>query len=334
MTVALTRQSTSHKTETAGSATPRNKLDSITWSYSRRSTLERCSLQYYFQYFGSNKRTAIVEPIKEELRFLKALSNRHERTGAILHIVVAWSLREAQRGTPRDSGRIEAWARQIFAEDRRYSREYPDGGGRDRRSKFPPVLLREHHYRLPDAEALCDEAEARLVGALRAFAEHPSLTSLRLAGATPGALVERRFSMKPGELPCGVGGQIDLAFQYGGSPTVVDWKLGEGDGTGDDSLQMAAYALWAVEHFGCGPSSLRICKAHLSSAEVIDFHVDAGMLAAARARITQDAIRMAAVQAYGKAGIEEAFTPCALPLVCKGCAFQRVCPEGVKFLHA
>jgi hypothetical protein len=123
-----------------------------------------------------------------------------------------------------------------------------------------------------------------------------------------------------------VDGIIDLAYQdEQGSVTVVDWKMGAGDGTGDNSLQLAIYALWAIEHFGCQPASLRVCKAHLGSGEVIDFHIDSDVLAAARARVAQDVRRMAAMHVYGEDAIAEAFTPCLQPLVCNQCPFAKLC---------
>ena len=322
------------ESETSSIGSRRALLQSITWSYSRRSTFERCALRYYFQYFGANTRLAKAEPDKEELRLLKSVSSRHERTGSILHLAIAWCLRAAQRGEEPSTDRLVGWARRLFVADRAYSRLDPDGLNPDHGSRFPPVLLREYHYRQPDAEQLCEEAEQRLLDALRTFATDQSLNSLRLAGATPGALLEHPMRLHQSQIPCRVGGRIDLAYKCETSATVADWKLGIGDGTADDSLQLAAYALWAVEHFACDPSALRVCKVHLSSREVTDFPANAAVLRLTRARIVQDAERMAAVQAYGEAGVAVAFSPCAQPAVCNSCPFQRICPEGKQFIDA
>jgi hypothetical protein len=309
-------------------------LESVTWSYSRRSTLERCALRYYFEYFGASKRTAKSEPAKDELRLLKRLASRHERGGAILHLAIAWYLREAQRGRAPSVERLVGWARHLFDMDRTYSRRDPDGREPDESAKYPPVLLREYHYRQADAEQLCDDAEARLCETLFAFVTDARYGALRLAGTQPGALIEHPFKLVGAQLPCRVDGKLDFACVSGERVTIIDWKLGGADGTGDDSLQLAAYALWAIGHFGCDPSMLRVCKVHLSSGEVVDFRADVAVLTDARARIVQDAVRMAAVQAYGEAAISEAFTPCGQPAICGGCPFQRVCPVGRQFIDA
>lgn len=308
------------------------RLTGLTWSHSRRSTLEQCPLRYYYEYYGANMRTAKGEPAKETLHFLKKVENRHERAGSLLHLAIGYYFRQARRGERPDVERLVAWARTIFANDRAHSRAHPEGGPAGAPAQHPPVLLREYHYALPDADALCDEADARLAAALRSFATDNCFAAFRAGGVAPDALVEA--AIKLSGLPCAVGGRLDLAYRGDGQVTVVDWKLGAGDGGGDDSLQLAVYGLWAVEYFGCRPEDLRVCKAFLGSGEVAEFRVAATILAAARARIVQDVERMAAVIRYGRDAIAAAFTPCAHPAVCGLCAFQRVCPEGRKLADA
>jgi hypothetical protein len=310
---------------TAVPQAPNAAIAGITWSHSRRSTLEQCPRKYYYEYYGAAKRTALAEPHKDEIRWLKDLQNRHERAGSILHLVIATSLRQARAGNTWDPARLESWGRQLLRADRLYSRVNPDGGNLPD-VKYPPVLLREYHYRERHADALLAEAEERLAGALRSFATSERYRTFRGAGASAGALVEHHFTLHG--LPCRVEGVIDLAFDDGQGVTVVDWKSGAGDGTGDDSLQLAAYALWAAECFDYSPASIRVCKVYLATGDIAYFDVTDTVLAAARTRIVQDAERMVAVQDYGAAAMADAFTPCAYPAVCALCPFARVCPVG------
>ena len=310
---------------------PEGRRAGPAWSHSRRSTLEQCSRKYYYTYYGASARSAKGEPDKDELRLLKGLANRHERAGSLLHLGIGTYFRRAQRGERVDADGLVAWARTIFLNDRAYSRAHP-GGGVPPGTKYPPTLLREYHYAQPDADALCDEADGRLAVALRAFATDERYAEFRAAGSAPGALVEKRLTISG--LPCAASGQLDLAYAREGRVTIVDWKTGAGDGSGDDSLQLAVYALWAVEHFGCRPADLRVCKAHLTTGKVVEFRADDGVLADARARIAQDAERMVAVDRYGRDGVAAAFTPSPRPALCALCAYQRVCPEGRKLLNA
>jgi CRISPR/Cas system-associated exonuclease Cas4 (RecB family) len=310
----------------------RTDVAPVTWSYSRRSTLEQCARRYYYQYFGGNKRLARNDPDKETLHFLKVISNRFERSGSLMHLAVSRWLRALQRGESRDMESLIRWVSGIFAADRAFSRQYPDGDGPQVEGSFPPVLLREFHYRHPDAEQLCDEAANRMLTALRGFPGNLRFAAFQAGASTPDAIIEGAVRLRT--LPCKIEGRIDLAYRQDGRVVVVDWKLSEASGNGDESLQLAVYALWAIEHFGCDPSSLEIYKGYLLSGEVVMFRLDPAILVAAKARVVQDAERMIALEAYGRDGVTDAFTPCAHPAVCSLCPFQRVCPEGRRFLDA
>ncbi len=303
-------------------AVQRSILAEIHWSYSRRSCLEQCPRRYYYTYFGANKRTAKHEAAKDRLHFLKSLSNRHERTGAIVHLAIKTYFRKAHTGEVWDAPRLVQFARRIFHEDRRYSQGF-HAGPHPVSGPFPPTLLREYYYQHPDADALCAEAEERLALAIESFVSNPAFAAFRAAGSQPTALVEHDIAIP--EFPCHISGKIDLAFAANDGVTVVDWKLGSGDGTGSESLQLATYGLWAVQHFGCAPDQLRVCKAHLASGEIVDFTVSAAVLAAARARILQDAARMADMHAYGQQAMAEAFSPCLQRAICGLCAFEGEC---------
>src|SRR5690606_13288058 len=128
---------------------------------------------------------------------------------------------------------------------------------------YPPQLLLEYHYRVVDVEAIYDDPEKRIFNALSAFANSPVLDEFRSHGQQPGSYIEKRFTLKT--LGCKVEGQIDLAYQTDDAITIVDWKIGEEDGIGEDSLQMAVYVLWALDHFNCSPHQVRVFKAYLGS---------------------------------------------------------------------
>jgi hypothetical protein len=311
---------------------PGEGLRDVTWSYSRRSVLEQCPLKYYFGYYGSNLQVAVREPLKAELRFLKTLASRHERTGSLLHMVVAKALKDARADAPYDTAGLVDWARKLYWADIQASRANPDGGAPFDVRPYPPILLREYHYRRPAAERECVEAGHRLVAALRSFFTEPRFEAFRVGAASPGSVIEGHIRLDP--FPCGVEGRIDLAYRDGDLVTVVDWKLGAADGSGQGSLQLAAYALWATGAFARPADSIRVAKAHLSSGEVVDFRADERTLADARARILQDAERMLVLDSYGRDGRRDAFTPCSHPAVCQHCPFQRVCPAGKEYLDA
>jgi CRISPR/Cas system-associated exonuclease Cas4 (RecB family) len=176
---------------------------------------------------------------------------------------------------------------------------------------------------LEDAEDLCASEESRLLKAIKTFTSNATFAEFRERGGTLGSLVEKSLQLP--NLDCQVKGKIDLAYEIGRAVVVVDWKIGESDNIGNNSLQLAVYGLWAIEHFNCAIDQLRVCKVFLSSGEITDFYISDSVLNKARICILQDAERMASMHKYGQDGIADAFSPCPYPAVCHTCIYERIC---------
>lgn len=300
-----------------------NRIAAVSWSHSKRSAKERCLLSYYFTYYGSKRKVALGEPHKERLRFLSdRVQTRYLFAGDILHTVIKTYFKKAQDGDVYSPERLVDFARFLFHQGWDYSRRYHNDDSYPH-PQYPPTILKEYLSKQEDAHELCLEEEERLLSAVRAFASDPQYTYFRMKGSSPESLIEERLSLD--SLPCKVTGKIDLAFEDNGYVTVVDWKLGKANGIGDDSLQLAVYGLWAVEHFGCHPDRLKVCKVHLSSNDVVYFRAGEEVLHEAVLRILQDAERMAYWDEYGRNGVSEAFTPCSQLRVCRSCIYEEIC---------
>ena len=160
------------------SARPVLSLDRVAWSYSRRGVLEQCPRRYYYKYFGAGRHVAISDDTKERLRFLKGLSNRYERVGILLHRAVAKYLRECRSDDAGGLSGLGNWVASVFEKDIAYSSQ--DRRGLNPPSgKFPPVLLTEYYYDLPDADSECREALKRMVAAFDNFCGSPSFSRFR-----------------------------------------------------------------------------------------------------------------------------------------------------------
>src|SRR5437899_2263695 len=93
----------------------------VAWSYSRRSVFDQCPRRYYYQYYGSDLRTALEEPHKDTLKQLKGLQNRYERVGALLHLAIATYFRQAQAGEILTLPRLLNGIQKMFRDDYTYS---------------------------------------------------------------------------------------------------------------------------------------------------------------------------------------------------------------------
>ena len=299
-------------------------LPKINWSYSRRNLLEQCPRRYYFTYYGTNKKTALQQEGKEFLRFLKDMPNRHERAGTILHLVVAKSLRDSMNGSVIDPERLQRWACTIFEKDIEYSQSDPQGRNPPC-GNYPPVLLREFYRGLPNARQECQETLDRLASSVDTFARSSNFASFRDLRQYKDVLIEKWISVAG--LPCQVRGRVDLAFTNATETVVLDWKMGAVS-SGDDSLQLVSYALWACQHFGVEAESVRLLIASLGSDALLQTQFTEAMLRRGRARIIQDSELMSVMDPYGMNGRAEAFSACAQPAVCFLCPFLSVCQEG------
>ena len=295
----------------------------IEWSYSRREMFERCLLWYYFHYYGARAGTAKDEPRKQELRFLKKLSNRHLRAGEIMHLVIRTYLKQLKEGEEWTLDRLLRWARDIYRGDFLRSVNY-QRGARDHDPQSHSVLLAEFYFDIPDAKLLWEGSAARLVKALTNFMTHPGLERFRRGATHPQSLIEETLRLR--EEHFHLKGQIDTAYPEGERIVVLDWKLGASGG-GEDSLQLLSYALVVMKHFTCPPEALDLFKVHLEDGSVSQYTVHGEDIRRAKARIIQDSQRMQAVDHYGRNGIASAFTPCGQPRVCSMCPFQQFCSK-------
>jgi hypothetical protein len=297
----------------------------IKWSHSRRDLFDKCQLAYYREYFGGNKKTAKSEPDKEHLHFLKSLQSRYENAGTILHRLIKTFLAKAQTGQVWSLDYLQKLACDSFRRDVEFSRLYPNSH-LSADEKYPPTLLLEFYYKLPDAEKLCAEVEERMLSALANFYLSEQFDLFRRGAMQPGALLEEKVSY-PGENAT-LTGQLDAAFKWeaDGRVKVVDWKMGAANEPAGESLQLAFYALGATDKFKCEPEEIDVYRAHLGDAEVAHSTFSRKQLERAKARINQDIERMRLMEVYGQAGEAAAFEPCRQPRICAGCVFQGRCP--------
>lgn len=302
----------------------------LKWSFSKRGVLKQCPRKFYYQYYGAHLHKAKNDLDKETLRKLKMMVSRQERTGQILHFTVAHYLRQAQTGNPMTDEGLVSWARRAFQKDLMLSRQGFARAALSTDARSPRFLL--EFLSEEDANDLCAEAEADMIEALEMFLKAPQFAAVRELGMRAGTAIEKHFYNLPG-IPFGVEGQVDLAHVAEGGVTIVDWKSGEDMGDGDDSLQLAVYALWATDAYACDADSITVQKAFLGSGDLVTFPLTNKTLSSARLVILQDAQCFARMHEYGCASVQEAFTPCAQEAVCRRCPFVAVCPEGKESLE-
>jgi hypothetical protein len=291
-------------------------------SYSRRESLDQCTLRYFFQYYGN----ALHDPdLHARVQFLKGVKSRHLRTGELVHLVIGTYFKKLKQGKRVFADGLTKWARELFRQDQIYSAHIRNGG-RAAGRPFPPAILDEILNMRIGHEGLLIQAEEQLLNSLEQFFKSSAFSEFRMLGASAGSCIERKFSLSG--FPGPVSGKVDLAAKSEDGVTVVDWKIGSASAGGAESLQLGMYGMWAMTEFGVSAENLRIAKAHLASQEVVEFKAEQQAFENARVRILQDFERMVILHGYGRVGAIGAFTPNPQQGVCRLCPFREVCPEG------
>ncbi|MCC7291840.1 MAG: PD-(D/E)XK nuclease family protein [Phycisphaerales bacterium] len=303
------------------------------YSSTKRSTLDRCSLQYFYQYYAPGyappeaprEPLLFQEPVALVHRTLevcdsksaascKTLSSSSQVAGQILHNLIA----QHWKGSDWEAERFKRAAVE------RYDFFVNASARNDRDSKTPRLL--EHYYGLPNAGEILSTARTKLSVAVTNYFEHPAVVELvrdLLAGD------ESAPEVPIGGLPkmsgFSIGGRIDGWSKNASGIRIVDWKMGGSVGD-EDCLQLAIYGWWAVERFKVSPETVSAQRVFLGDG-IIErpFVMSERLIDRCRARLHQDIERMEELHEYGVNGFFEAFPPCQREKICRQCRFQGMC---------
>jgi hypothetical protein len=302
------------------------------YSHSKRSTLDRCTLQYFYEYYAARYeppaaqvgQSLFDEPPALEHRRLdprdaaaasecKSLSSCYQVAGQILHNVIAqhwqhpdWTPEWFRRTTAQRFNRAVAASASSGAE------------GHQR--------LLEHHYRLPDAETTIANARARLLTAIANYFDRSEIAELvaeMLASDEKGTEGSIGGLPRIGEFT--ISGRIDGWCRNGDAIRIVDWKMGGTVGD-EDSLQLILYGWWAVQKFSVAPAQVTVQRVFLGDGTVeAPLQITERLIERCQARLHQDVERMEALHEYGQQGHYEAFPACEKERICHQCRFQGMC---------
>ncbi len=301
------------------------------YSHTKRSILEKCPLMYFFQYYAATCKPPVRDP--QALLFgdngpdhptlvvsdsqaagrLAKLSSAPQHAGKILHALIAQALKHPD------------WQFRWFEKKARERFLAP---------RDPSASFVERFNNLPDANQRIKHALDGLLQALRTFFEDSKIRAL-VESLRYGEqqLIEHALSGFPPVRQFSINGRIDYCTKIGPQVEVVDWKMGRSTGD-EDSLQLAVYGVWALQHFGVEPDCVRVRRVFLGDGKIEEARTltDRRVLRA-RARLAQDIEQMAQLHPYGTAGHAEAFTPKPKEKLCETCKFRTLCPAAACSAH-
>jgi hypothetical protein len=296
------------------------------YSYTKRSVLDKCPLQYFYQYyaphckpatapaqtllFGDGKpRHATLAPCDiERATELRKLTAGPQHAGKVLHDLIAQALRHPD------------WRMGWFLQKARERFGFENGVA---------VTFVERFNGLPDAERRISGARDSLLAALQRFFEDERIRSL-VAEIQAGTdvWIEAALSGLPAVRGFAISGKIDFCSRTDGHVDLVDWKMGKSSGD-EDSLQLAIYGMWANKRLSVAAENVRVRRVFLGDGQIeVALRLSDRVIRRAEARLGQDVEQMTILHRYGQAGHMEAFTPTPKEKVCEMCKFRAMCPAA------
>lgn len=294
----------------------------ISWSYSKMGTLRSCPRKFYYQYYGSKKRSAKSDPQKDKIIFLSKFSNRHLIPGSIVHNAIAVYFRKAKANEKWDINKLKWLAHKMLDESIKYSIDLKNTSVVST-AEFPPDIFKELYYSTIPENELRDKMTQKINQNIDGFYSSEKFKHLKIGGQSEDSIIENNASFSITPL-IEVNGKIDISFTSDNDFIIADWKTGNRE-IEDNSLQLLTYALWAIDQKKSEGKNVRIQKAYLIEDELEEFEYSETHLLRAKMKIIQDSESLASLDDYGKRGVVDAFTKCGQKKICDLCAFQETC---------
>jgi PD-(D/E)XK nuclease superfamily len=292
------------------------------YSFSRRSTLDRCLRQYFYDYYVSDADHVLEVTRRNRIIGLKTMSGAALLAGTLLHRFIRLSF---SRKDLSPKWLCET-ALKAFDEAIQFARD-PRAQAHRLQGRYPPQELVEFSYADLDGEALVAQEREKLKTALRNFFQAGDVQHYLRSLDGYELMPEKRVSGLK-ENGWAISGQVDLLAINGHGCEVIDWKLG-GEERGTDSLQLHIYGTFAAKVAKVRAEDVRMRRVFLG-ANVVESAQSMDREAAyiGRARLVNDIELMEELHDYGERGREGVFTQCNHANICRRCKFRAICHEA------
>jgi len=229
----------------------------FSWSKTRDEVFKTCLRQYWFAYYGywNGWLENALERI-HQIYILKNLKNRYIWAGEKVHECIQRSLNNIRRGIkvlPTDEI-VSITLDQMRA-------EYRSSRSKNYLKNPKTCALFEHEYGIEVADDQWKEMAGNVETCLRNFYASDIYDGLKSHRKEGWLEVEEFSSFHLDNIKINLA--IDCAINEGDDVYLYDWKTGKSISE-DLSIQLACYALYAMEKWQVHPESLRIIEYNLS----------------------------------------------------------------------
>jgi CRISPR/Cas system-associated exonuclease Cas4 (RecB family) len=294
----------------------------FSWSISRDRIFQTCPRQYYFNYYGYWGGWETDAPARtRQIYILKQLQSRFMWAGAKVHDCINHTLTNLQRGiSVLDVDQIIDITLNQMREDFRSSRE------KRYLARPKTCALFEHEYeagisndewkRVADSMQLC----------LRNFYGSETFEMLKTLPRQMWLEVEDFSSFNLDNTK--IWAVLDCSFRTDdGGITIIDWKTGR-TMSQDVSMQLACYAMYAMEKWGVDPENVKLIEYNLLANQGSEFNVSDADIENTKTYIAGSIADMQSLLVDVGENLpkeESAFLKMQDERVRAGCNFRKVC---------
>jgi hypothetical protein len=309
-------------------------VNEFSWSRTRDGVFQECRRRYYLHYYGSWGGWDVEsDPRTRRLYVLKQLGTRQMWAGRVVHEAVERALLTLRDGFAlSEASLIDHTVRQMREEWKGSRagvyRQIPKRGG-----------LFEHEYAVPIKDTEWQALRDHVMRCLRNFHRLPLLADIKATPTDRWVLIEdiRTFTFEATTIYAApdFGYWTAPAGETAARLQLVDWKTGGGGS--DASVQLAAYALYALETLGVDPARTDLLEVNLREGKVTTHPCDVAAIDRVREHIR---LSVRSMKAYLRdparnLAVEDDFEKTEERRICRWCNFRGVCrPELPPFAVA
>ncbi len=294
----------------------------FSWSISRDRVFQTCPRQYYFNYYGYWGGWESDAPERtRQIYILKNLKNRYMWAGAKVHDCIKHTLTNLQRGVSvLDVDQIIDITLNQMREEFRSSR--------DKRYLTHPktCALFEHEYEVSIEDAEWKKTADNMEQCLRNFYPSETFGMLKELPQKMWLEVEDFSSFNLNNTK--IWAVLDCSFRTkDGGVTIIDWKTGRSMSE-DVSMQLACYAMYAMEKWGVDPESVKLIEYNLLANQGVEFTVGASEIENTKTYIAGSIADMQSLLVDAGNNVpkeEEAFQKMQDEGTRANCNFRKVC---------
>lgn len=214
----------------------------FSWSKSRDEEFRDCKRKYFYDKYASWGGWDKRAPQEARLAYvLKNLKNRWAWKGETVHHVIEEVLKSLRRGQPVPFEKAADDLTQIMRRDWKNSK-----AGQYREEPKKTVGLFEHEYAVDVTDATWKKMHDTSVEALKHFYDSRLYAELMKEDPSRWLVIEdlEEFDFEGSKIFV----KLDFAREKNGAVEIYDWKTGKTNG--DATIQMGAYAIYAMQKWG------------------------------------------------------------------------------------